>query len=103
MNSRWRPRRPDSGGGAGGLGIGGAGNDRVRPLKAVIHVFRHRLAARVAPAGYAVATMLQLAVADAGIRWLAARPALRPFFLRRHTKSFGRPLAPGVRPGIQET
>ena len=57
------------------------------------------LAALVALAGYAVATMLQLAVADAGIHWLAARPALRPFFLRSYTKSFGRYRAPGFRPG----
>ena len=57
------------------------------------------LAALVALAGYAVATMLQLAVADAGIHWLAARPALRPFFLRSYTKSFGRYRAPDFRPG----
>lgn len=56
------------------------------------------LAALVALAGYAVATMLQLSVADAGIHWLAARPALRPFFLRSYTKSFGRYRAPGFRP-----
>ena len=55
------------------------------------------LAATAALAAYAAATMVQLTAADAGIRWLAARPALRPMFLRSHTKSFGRYRAPGFR------
>ena len=55
------------------------------------------LAATVALAAYVAATMVQLTAADAGIRWLAARPAWRPIFLRSHTKSFGRYRAPDFR------
>jgi ferredoxin len=42
-------------------------------------------------------TLFQLTAVDGLLRWLAARPALRAFFLRSYTKSFGRYRAPSFR------
>ena len=46
-----------------------------------------------------VLTGVQLTVVDAGIEWLARRPALRRIFGWNYTKSFGRYRAPGFHPG----
>lgn len=48
---------------------------------------------------FIVLAVVQLTVVDAGIEWLARRPALRGFFERSYTKTFGRYRAPGFQPG----
>lgn len=51
-----------------------------------------------AAAGFAALTALQLTAADALLRRLSSLPALRRFFERGHTRSFGRYRAPGFHP-----
>lgn len=52
---------------------------------------------------FIVLTMVQLTAVDAGLHWLATRPALRGFFERSYTKNFRRYRAPGFQPEIRRT
>ena len=56
----------------------------------------------LALAGFAALTALQLTAADALLRRLSSLPALRRFFERGHTRSFGRYRAPGFHPGNKQ-
>lgn len=56
------------------------------------------LAVLWAVAIYLVLVLLQLTLADALLRWLETRPALRGILLKNYTHAFGRYRAPGFQP-----